>query len=842
MKNSIYGVLLFSSFALSLTTDLLADADTVNLGTGFNGAPSKTLNVKETSNADGTIYQVTQPYFLTQVTQFNKADTSCFSNTAGDLTFTSTNNQRLFFQNITSTAQGVAVSSTADGKTLTFSSLYLILYASPLVATGKGAVYSNSSVTIENCRDISFGFNKTTEKGAVIYCTKSAGGATAPTLTLTGNNQIHCVSNLSKSSGGAIYADNLVLSTGGATLFQGNVTESMGGAIAIGPNGNISLSADGGNLTFQRNLRSDPANNKNSIRSSIHLENNAKFLQLRAREDYTIEFCDPITSEGNANEKLVINASDGAARYNGTIVFSSDNYYTTSPLSKMSVFPQDLALADGSLILKDGVTFLAKSFDQSRASILLLGEGTTVQTTNNLNIKNLVLKLTSVQEPPALLSATADTARVDLQGPITLEVPDEIFFNQEALAKEISFDHLTISCKHLDNVVIDNTFEMPNSNMDNHRGYQGEWKTSWSEEIDPEGHVSPKKKMVLSWKPSGYIPFSGGTGEFTTSLVPNSLWNLFLDTRFSQQAIETTAQSSPTGIWSGAISNFSRKYASKQNHGFCHQSCGYVLGGQILTPKEDILGVSLCQQFGNSRDFARAKARDKFFSGSMYARHSRRLLPIMRFLAGTSTFRPKILLQVPRDFPINFDALVSYSFNKNHMKVKYSDKTKTTSVWDTYGYSAQVGSSLSFALDASHSFFQTLSPFIKLHWLHAQQAQFQEEGLKRRAFSNSSLKNLSLPIGLKIQGQSLHHLSYEFTGMYIADVYRRNPKSVTSLLSGGLLPWTTTATNLPRQGALFQGSGNLVLTSHINIFAQGTVERRSSSYSYNLDLGSKVLF
>ncbi len=99
-----------------------------------------------------------------------------------------------------------------------------------------------------------------------------------------------------------------------------------------------------------------------------------------------------------------------------------------------------------------------------------------------------------------------------------------------------------------------------------------------------------------------------------------------------------------------------------------------------------------------------------------------------------------------------------------------------------------------------------------------------------------------MPLGLKIQGQTLRRLSYEFTGMYITDLYRCNPESVTSLISGGLLPWTTTGTNLSKRAALLQGSSNVSLTSHINIFAQGTVEFRRSSYSYNMDFGSRVHF
>ncbi|WP_174222220.1 autotransporter outer membrane beta-barrel domain-containing protein [Chlamydia poikilotherma] len=843
MKNSIYGVLLFSSFALSIATELLADADTVNIASGFNGSSSETFNIKQTDNADGTTYSLTNPISFLNVSNLNPANTSCFANSDGDLTFTG--NRRLFyFNNIVSTAKGAAISTTADAKTLTISGcLRLIFHMCPREETGNGAIYSNSSMLMENNLEGSFGYNKSSGNGSVICCEKStSAGATSPTLTIQNNGELIFLGNLSSASGGAIYAEKMLLSTGGNTLFQANVTRDNGGAINIAANGEISLSADKGDLTFERNIA---LKNNQIIRNAIHLEDGAKFLQLRAAKNKSIYFYDPITTTGDIADRLIINAPNGATPYEGTIVFALGESYIDSPISKLTSFSQDLTLAAGSLILKEEVYVKAKSFEQNPNSLLLMFPGTKLQTTNNISIKNLHLDLTDIVKAPAILTATADAAAIDIRGPLVMHIDDEIFYNQEALANTLSFECLNVGAQRLDNIIIDDIPETPMITMKTHRGYQGKWTISWEEQ--PEiviGNVAlqPNKKMSLVWKPSGYIPFVGGTGEFTSSLVPNSLWNLFLDTRFAQQAIETNAQSSGNNLWISSLTNSVRKGSTDNNHGFRHKSSGYIAGGKIHTPQNDIFSIGICQLFGRSKDFGSSRSKDKFFSGSFYAQHSRYLLPIMRFLSGTSTYKPRFLLKISKDFPINFDALISYSYGRNHMTVKYSDRTQTTSSWNTYGYSAQIGSSLPFALDVSHTFFQYVSPFIKLHWIYAHQVQFQEQGIKRRSFSNSNLKNLSLPIGLKIQGQSLHRLSYELTGMYIADLYRCNPESVTSLISGGLLPWTTTATNLGKQAALLQGSGNLSLTSHINIFAQGTVEFRRSSYSYTMDFGSRVHF
>ncbi len=843
MKNSIYGVLLFSSFALSIATELLADADTVNLAAGFNGSSSETFNVKQTNNVEGTTYTLTGAVSFANINKFDQADTSCFANSAGDLTFTGSR-RLLYFNNITSSAKGAAISTTADAKTLTLSGcLSLIFYMSPKEDIGNGAIYSNSSMLIQQNSDVSFGYNKSAGKGSVILCEKStSAGATSPTLTIQNNGEFKVLANLSASSGGAIYAEKMLLSAGGNTVFQANVTQEKGGAIAIAANGEISLSADGGDLTFERNIIIE---NNETIRNAIHLEDGAKFLQLRAAKDRSIYFHDPITTTGNVADRLTLNAANGATPYEGTIVFASGVSYVNSPLSKLYSFSQDLTLAAGSLILKDDVLIKAKSFEQNQKSLLFMHPGTRLQTTNNLSIKNLHLDLSKIAATAVEIAATADAAAIEICGPMVMHVDDEIFYNQEALADSLSFECLHVRAPHLDNITVDDVPLIPITTMETHRGYQGKWTVSWEEEHEMIfGNVStqPNKKMSLVWNPSGYIPFVGGTGEFTTSLVPNSLWNLFLDTRFAQQAIETNAQSPGNGIWISSLTNSFRKGSTENNHGFRHKSSGYVAGGKFQTLQDDIFSVGICQLFGRSKDFGSAKSKDKAFSGSLYAHHSRYLLPITRFLAGTSRSQPRFLSRIPKDFPINFDALISYSYGRNHMKVKYADHSQTTSSWNTYGYSAQIGSSLPCALDVSHTFFQYVSPFVKLHWIYAHQVQFQEQGIKRRSFNNSNLKNLSLPIGLKIQGQSLHHLSYELTGMYIADLYRCNPESVTSLISGGLLPWTTTAANLGKQAALLQGSGNLSLTSHINIFAQGTVEFRRSSYSYAMDAGSRVHF
>ncbi|EPP30627.1 polymorphic outer membrane protein, partial [Chlamydia psittaci 84-8471/1] len=79
--------------------------------------------------------------------------------------------------------------------------------------------------------------------------------------------------NTSSSKGGAIYTDKLILTSGGPTLFINNkVTHAApkGGAIGIGSNGECSLTAEHGDITFENNLIATQ-NNATIKRNAINI-------------------------------------------------------------------------------------------------------------------------------------------------------------------------------------------------------------------------------------------------------------------------------------------------------------------------------------------------------------------------------------------------------------------------------------------------------------------------------------------------------------------------------------------------------------------------------------------
>ncbi|EPP35363.1 autotransporter beta-domain protein [Chlamydia ibidis] len=867
MKNSIYGVLLISSFALSFGNQLFADdAQPKNVDHGFNGSSSsETFRIQKTDNPEQTSFTLIKDFVFEDTANLVTANKSVFTHSSGNWVFDCANHD-FRISRLNSTAEGVCIHSAVDGKSITISKVDdLIIRSSPANYSGKGAIVSNSSLLFTDVSVAIFEENTSLEDGGVISCVKStkAGASTprvsfnqieflivakngskknggafcADNLLLTANNSAEFRENSALGSGGAIYGNSVVLTTNHGMTFRGNRAQSKGGAICIAPSGSLSLTANTGDMVFVGN---HTVTNGDIVQNSIHLSNNAKCLFLNARAGSSIIFNDPITSEGSVNTPLKINAPNGGTTFHGAIQFLPlDN---TSEISRTSRFPQPVSLESGSLRLHPGAIVQARSLEQKPRSLLFLDRGSALTVESGADICNLHMSMENMKIPPVKISGTNPTATVHIGGPIVVHLDDEMFYNQQILAQETEFDLAHITVPSLENIMVSEVPTSPHMTMISHRGYQGNWEISWDQQPQDANH-NAMKKMQLLWRPSGYVPFQGGTEEFMTSLVPNSLWSLYLDTRTSQRAIDLEALPlSESGLWASAITGLQEQAGNDRAKGFLHKSLGYFIGGQLQTLDDDIFRVGISQLFGSTEDHAHGKVNNKFFSGSLYFQHTRPLLPIVRFLSGTSTYRPRVLCLIPRSFPITFHALATYSHNRNRMHVSYMDTTTTTSSWNTYGYSAEIGTSLTFSLDNTHTFFHYASPFIKLHWISAYQVQFQEEGIKRRSFSGSRLRSLALPIGLKIHGSAMQSLSYELSAMYSGDIFRDNPNNVTHLLSGGILPWTTIATNLHKHAAIFRGFGNLALTQFADIFSTATIELRRSFYNYNVDLGTKINF
>ncbi|ACZ33427.1 outer membrane protein 5 [Chlamydia pneumoniae LPCoLN] len=928
MKSSLHWFLISSSLALPLSLNFSAFAAVVEINLGptnsFSG-PGTYTPPAQTTNADGTIYNLTGDVSITNAGSPTALTASCFKETTGNLSFQGHGYQFLL-QNIDAGAN-CTFTNTAANKLLSFSGFsYLSLIQTTNATTGTGAIkstgacsiqsnyscyfgqnFSNdnggalqgSSISLSLNPNLTFAKNKATQKGGALYSTggitinntlnsasfsentaatnggaiyteassfissnkaisflnnsttaaSATGGAIycsstsapKPVLTLSDNGELNFIGNTAITSGGAIYTDNLVLSSGGPTLFKNNsaidTAAPLGGAIAIADSGSLSLSALGGDITFEGNtVVKGASSSQTTTRNSINIGNtNAKIVQLRASQGNTIYFYDPITTSITAalSDALNLNGPDlaGNPAYQGTIVFSGEKLSEAEAAEAdnlKSTIQQPLTLAGGQLSLKSGVTLVAKSFSQSPGSTLLMDAGTTLETADGITINNLVLNVASLKETKkATLKATQASQTVTLSGSLSLVDPSGNVYEDVSWNNPQVFSCLTLTADDPANIHITDLAADPLEKNPIHWGYQGNWALSWQEDT-----ATKSKAATLTWTKTGYNP----NPERRGTLVANTLWGSFVDVRSIQQLVATKVRQSQEtrGIWCEGISNFFHKDSTKINKGFRHISAGYVVGATTTLASDNLITAAFCQLFGKDRDHFINKNRASAYAASLHLQHLATLSSpsLLRYLPGSES-----------EQPVLFDAQISYIYSKNTMKTYYTQAPKGESSWYNDGCALELASSLPHTALSHEGLFHAYSPFIKVEASYIHQDSFKERDTTLvRSFDSGDLINVSVPIGITFERFSRNErASYEATVIYVADVYRKNPDCTTALLINNT-SWKTTGTNLSRQagigraGIFYAFSPNLEVTSNLSM------EIRGSSRSYNADLGGKFQF
>ncbi|MEF9520297.1 hypothetical protein O6935_04835, partial [Chlamydia sp. 26-15] len=301
------------------------------------------------------------------------------------LTLKGTSGTANFIEN-KSTDNGGAIDASGDSSITGNSGT--INFSGNTSAKQGGAIHSNSTTTISSNSRVEFSKNTTTgnatSSGGAIYCSDTTNN---PDLKLEGNTQLVFLENSSQVSGGAIFAKKLTITSGGTTIFANNsvsaTADPKGGAICLDSSGECSLTAGLGDIIFDGNTLITTGSPGSTKRNAIDLGTNGKFTKLSAKDGFGIFFYDPIANNGETNTKLEINKTENSTNYNGRIVFSGE---TLSPTEKTvtenlkSSFKQPVTLSAGALILKDGVTLEAKSFEQTTGSAVIMDVGTTLQT------------------------------------------------------------------------------------------------------------------------------------------------------------------------------------------------------------------------------------------------------------------------------------------------------------------------------------------------------------------------------------------------------------------------------------------------------------------------------
>ncbi|WP_349822579.1 chemotaxis protein [Chlamydia abortus] len=408
MKHPVYWFLISSSlFASSSLCFAEAEQKTLTSADSYNGltAGDKEFQPKETTQSAGTTYTCTGNICIAYAGLGEEGlSKSCFTDTAGDLSFIG-NGYTLCFDNITTTASNPgAINVSGTDKTLNVSGFSLFSCAHcPPGTTGYGAIKAAGNTTIKDNSSLVFHKNCSTTDGGAIQCTASSNSAE---LKMENNQNLVFSENSSNSKGGAIFTQKLTIVSGGPTLFTNNSVSASapkGGAICLKDSGGeCSLTADLGDITFDGNKIITTGRDSATVkRNAIDLGSDGKFTKLNAKEGFGIFFYDPIANTGGSTE-IELNKTADSINYTGKIVFSgerlSDEEKTDADNLK-SYFKQPITLSAGSLVLKDGVTLEAKQVTQTAGSVIM-DLGTTLQTPSSggesIALTNLDINIASL--------------------------------------------------------------------------------------------------------------------------------------------------------------------------------------------------------------------------------------------------------------------------------------------------------------------------------------------------------------------------------------------------------------------------------------------------------------
>ncbi|AFS24525.1 polymorphic outer membrane protein middle domain-containing protein [Chlamydia psittaci] len=412
MKHPVYWFLISSSL-LASNSLCFADAkeEILTSAHSYNGnTNSDPFTPLSTSNSNGIIYTCTGNICIAYAGLNDSGLTSsCFADTAGDLSFLG-NGYTLCFDNITTTASNPGAINVSGGdKTLNVSGFSLFSCAHcPPGTNGYGAIQTKGNTTLKDNSSLVFHKNCSKEDGGAIRCK----GSSAVELKIENNQNLVFSENSSNTKGGAIYADKLTIVSGGPTLFSNNSVSASapkGGAICIKDSGGeCSLTANLGDIIFDGNkiIKTNGRSDPDVKRNSIDLDT-GKFTKLRAKDGFGIFFYDPITGGGsdalNINEKETVD-------YTGKIVFSGEKLSDEEKAQAenlASTFNQPITLSAGSLVLKDGVSVTAKKITQTAGSTVVMDLGTTLQTPSSsgesITLTNLDINVASLGGGGSLL-------------------------------------------------------------------------------------------------------------------------------------------------------------------------------------------------------------------------------------------------------------------------------------------------------------------------------------------------------------------------------------------------------------------------------------------------------
>lgn len=801
---------------------------------------------ENTAQSDGGACQVTKNFLATD----NPAPVAFVGNVAG--------------------IKGGGVAAVKDGQTpaqgtatdlsVSFSKNTAVEFDGNVARIG-GGIYSDGSISfLENAKTVFLnneaspvyidpsqppqgGGQQPTDKdhygnGGAIFCKNGAQGAAASgEVSFKGEGMVFFSKNVAAGKGGAIYAKKLSISDCGPVQFIGNIAND-GGAIYLADSGELSLSADRGDIIFDANLKrtaqqgATTVNDVQVASNAISMANGGQVTKLRASEGHQILFNDPIVmANGQAQPQTPLKVNEGEG-YSGDIVFAKGE----------SVLYSDIELAQGKILLRDKAKLLVNSLTQT-GGIVYMEAGTTLDFVNgaqqqppakpiSISLTNLHLSLASLLESngvtnppanppaaqnsaPAVIGNANNNGSVTISGQIFFEDLDNTSYDKyEWLGANQTLDVLKLQMGAQPPAQAPDALTLGSENPQ--YGYQGKWELQWEPAQAPQNNIYTLK---ATWTKTGYNPGP----ERVASLVPNSLWGSIFDVRSAHSAIQASIDGRAycRGLWISGISNFFYHDRDALGQGYRHISGGYAIGANSYFGSS-MFGVAFSEMFGRSKDYVVCRSNDHACIGTVY-------LATKKALCGSCVFGETFMR-------------ASYGFGNQHMKTSYTFAEENDVRWDNNCLVGEIGAGLPIVIAPSKLYLNELHPFVQAEFAYADHESFTEEGDQAREFKSGHLMNLTIPVGVKFDRcSSKHPNKYSFMGAYICDAYRSISGTKTTLLSHQE-SWTTDAFHLGRHGAMVRGSMYASLTNNIEVYGHGRYEYRNASRGYGLSVGSKVRF
>ncbi|ANH78250.1 autotransporter domain-containing protein [Candidatus Chlamydia sanziniae] len=821
---------LLISSTLVLTLQASANVIYLSEHDSYDETTSNTnFTPKTTLDEGGTSYILKEDVYIANLGVKNSTKSRVFNNHAGNLTFLG-NHHVLKFDNLKTTAFGSAICNNIGNTTLTLSDFSILACnAAPSFNEGCGAIYSLGSIVMQNNDSISFTNTRNKMKGGAIQTPYLLGSTVDhPTVTFSNNGHMIFENNTTEEEGGAIFAHKLIISAGGPTIFKNNHVHrnvnARGGAISIPPGGEISLSADQGDIIF---LGNTVISTSKAVKNSIHLDSYATFTQLRAKEKYGITFYDPITSSEHSSTptKLIIINAPGldAQAYKGRICFSggllSDEERTLDNLT--STLPQNVQLAGGVLALENDAILKISSFTQNEDSKLFMDRGTTLQCKEHVTLQNLWINLGNLENKKTVKITTEGThTKIFLANPLVIYDPTQLCYEDTKFKDEFTLDTLELSGASLNNLTIEDQALRTVLEEAPHHGYQGNWSLSWEHQpSSSEAYAAPamaSKKAQLSWYPTGY----NLNPERLGSLVPTSSWDATLDMRAVHQLIDTNADSPrhAAGIWAASLATYFQQQGENKEKLFRHESFGGAFGANAYFCLNHVLGVAFGQLKGHAQDFAVAKNTFTTRFGVVYARFNNQ-----------------------SGLPLFLSIQAGYSMLTNDLATRYTFTNTQNSSWTNVCLSGEIAMGLPFTMHNNSSEYK-ITPFVKVNSIYVDQPAVEEQGSDARDFTGTTLTNIWVPVGFKLERHStISPSSVQLSVAWTSDVYRKQAANQVTLHRNNI-SWKTQATDFDHQALVLQLSNHHPLFYNIELFEQGTWELGLHSQSYHAGIGAKILF